>query len=149
LSQGGNWQKPVVPPLFLCYNTKRYGKTMTVKLVLLKSGEDLIADIQEMVKDDLVIGYFLTKPCIVKMRNPNVLTEEVDQNQKAAFQVSLYPWMPLSKDKTIPLTTEWVVTMVEPVEKLKEMYLEDVLNYGNENDKNFSSSEQGNSDNSD
>jgi hypothetical protein len=53
---------------------------MTVKLVLLKSGEDLIADIQEMVKDDLVIGYFLTKPCIVKMRNPNVLTEEVEQN---------------------------------------------------------------------
>ena len=52
---------------------------MTVKLVLLKSGEDLIADIQEMVKDDLVIGYFLTKPCIVKMRNPNVLTEEVEQ----------------------------------------------------------------------
>jgi len=122
---------------------------MTVKLLLLKSGEDVIADIQEMVSSEKkVIGYFLTKPCIVKMRHNNVVTEEVGIEHKAEFQVSLHPWMPLAKEKMIPLTTEWVVTMVTPIQKLYEMYIEDVLNYGKTN-QNPSTNEQSNSDQSD
>ena len=43
---------------------------MSIKILLLKSGEDLIADVQEMVsQDDNVIGYLLTKPCVVKLRS--------------------------------------------------------------------------------
>ena len=45
---------------------------MTVKLILLKSGEDIIADVTEMVvgeeEERRVVGYFLEKPCIVKLR---------------------------------------------------------------------------------
>jgi hypothetical protein len=126
---------------------------MTVKLLLLKSGEDLIADVQEMVvggeENPRVIGYFLTKPCIVKMRNPNVLTENTDGVQKSGFQVSLYPWMPLSKEEVIPLTTEWVVTIVTPTDKLADMYMEDVINYGKQNDQSNSTDEQPDSDQSD
>ena len=41
---------------------------MTVKILLLKSGEDVIADLKEMVSpDEKVIGYFLTNPCVVKL----------------------------------------------------------------------------------
>jgi hypothetical protein len=123
---------------------------MTVKLLLLKSGEDLIADVHEMVlgEDDerRVIGYYLDKPCLVKMRNPNNLTEETDKTQKAGFQVSLFPWMPLSKDERIPIPADWMVTMVEPVEKLKEMYTEDVINHGKSNDKGDGIGEQSDSD---
>ena len=47
---------------------------MTIKLMLFKSGEDIIADVSEMClgedDDRRVIGYRLEKPCIVKMRNP-------------------------------------------------------------------------------
>ena len=47
---------------------------MTVKLILLKSGEDIIADITEMAvgeeENRRVIGYFLEKPCVVKMIAP-------------------------------------------------------------------------------
>ena len=111
---------------------------MTVKLLLLKSGEDLIADVQEMVSgeedDKRVIGYLLNKPCTVKMRDPNLLQEETTEEQKkASFQVSLYPWMPLSADKVIPVPADWVVTIVEPIAKLTEMYIEDVINYGKDN----------------
>jgi molecular chaperone IbpA len=64
LPQGGNWQKPVDTSLFYWYNTNRYGVKMTVKLLLLKSGEDLIADVQEMVfgedEEKRVVGYYLT-----------------------------------------------------------------------------------------
>jgi hypothetical protein len=70
---------------------------------------------------------FLNKPCIVKMRDPNVLSEENDGPAKAGFAVSLFPWMPLSKEDTIPITADWLITMVEPTAKLKEMYIEDVL----------------------
>jgi hypothetical protein len=117
---------------------------MTVKLVLLKSGEDIIADVQEMVfgedENKRVVGYFLDNPCIVKMRD-KINPEDVQEKGKASFQVSLYPWMPLSKDKKIPLTADWVVTMTEPIDNLKEMYIEDIINYGKENSKTDSSNE--------
>jgi hypothetical protein len=121
---------------------------MTVKLLLLKSGEDLIADISEMVSGENenrhVIGYFLTKPCIVKMREPTLLTEEsTEEQKKSAFQVSLYPWMPLTVDKVIPVPSDWVVTIVEPIARLTQMYIEDVMNYGKD-DKDSVDGEQSN-----
>jgi hypothetical protein len=127
---------------------------MTIKLLLLKSGEDIISDIKEMVigedEDRRVVGYFLNKPCLVKMRDPSLLTEEsTEEQKKAAYQVSLYPWMPLSKDSVIPVAADWVVTIVEPIVKLSEMYVEDVLSRGTENDQNSSTTEQSDSNNSD
>ncbi len=122
---------------------------MTIKLLLLKSGEDVIADITEMgtgdEKDRRVVGYFLNKPCIIKMRDPNVLTEESDGPTKAGFAVSLYPWMPLSKEETIPIAADWLITMVEPIDKLKQMYVEDIVNHGSSN-KNSSTVKQSDSD---
>jgi len=111
---------------------------MTIKLVVLKSGEDIIADVSEMAvgeeENPRVVGYFLDKPCIIKMRNPSLLNEQ-NQNgtQKAGYEVSLFPWIPLSADKRIPVPADWLVTMVEPTAKLKEMYIEDVVNYGQNN----------------
>ena len=104
---------------------------MTIKLCLLKSGEDIITDITEMrtsdAPDSRVVGYFMDKPCVVKMRNPQA--QQSDGNtQKAGFEVSLFPWMPLSADTRIPVTADWLITMVEPTVKLKQMYIEDVVN---------------------
>jgi hypothetical protein len=128
---------------------------MTIKLMLLKSGEDMISDIQEMVSENPetgktnVYGYLLTKPCIVKMRSPELLNENTNDGiQKAGYQVSLYPWIPLSSDELIPVPADWVVTIVEPTAKLKEMYTEDVVNYGKSNQSN-GASEQSNTDQSD
>ncbi len=107
---------------------------MTIKYLLLKSGEDIISDISEMVvgekENRTVVGYYLDKPCVIKMRDPNVLGEEQKGNtQKAGFSVSLFPWMPLSKDTKIPIPADWMITMVEPVTKLKEMYIEDIVEH--------------------
>ena len=106
---------------------------MTVKLILLKSGEDLIADVTEMIVGEegsienpkKVIGYFFDKACVVKLKEGQEPTEK-----KSAFQGSMFPWMPLSADSHIPVPSDWVVTMVEPKEKLKQMYLEDVVGNG-------------------
>ena len=105
---------------------------MSIKLLVLKSGEDVVADVQEMMVEDKVVGYFLNKPCVVKMSNYTpIQDEETDENSKKnGFQVRFYPWVPLAKDPVIPLTLEWVVTMVEPMEKLTKLYAEQILNYG-------------------
>ena len=106
---------------------------MTIKLLILKSGEEIISDINEMAvgeeDDQKVIGYFLRRPCLVKMKNPGVIDQEKNKT-KAGFEVSLIPWIALSKEEVIPIPSDWLVTMVTPVEQLEKMYIEDVLSYG-------------------
>ena len=122
---------------------------MTIKLMLLKSGEDVIADIQEMCvgtdEDRQVIGYQLNKPCVVKMRDPNVIKEDGPQKQ-SGFAVSLFPWMPLTKQEDIPVPADWMITMVEPVTKLKEMYVEDIVEYGKDNQSDSTDDDSASSD---
>ena len=123
---------------------------MAIKLLLLKSGEDMIADISEMAygEDDSrrVVGYYLNRPCIIKMRNPNTLEDMSEgRSKKSGYEVSLFPWMPLSAEDNIPIPSDWVVTMVEPTIKLKEMYVEDIVNYGKDNQSD-STGEQSDSD---
>tara|TARA_B100000029_G_scaffold386240_1_gene382041 strand:- start:237 stop:605 length:369 start_codon:yes stop_codon:yes gene_type:complete len=122
---------------------------MAVKLVILKSGEDVIADITEMVlKDDTkenkrVVGYFLTRPCGVTLNNNNI---DINDDNKDSYQIKLFPWCPLTKDDRIPFPTDWVVTVVEPIDKLKEMYTTEVLGNGR---KSSSADEQTDTDKSD
>ena len=101
--------------------------------MLLKSGEDVISDVSEMCvgteEDRQVIGYNLNKPCVVRMRDPNVIKEDGPQKQ-SGFAVSLFPWMPLTKQVDIPVPADWMITMVDPIDKLKEMYIEDIVEYG-------------------
>lgn len=126
---------------------------MTVKLLLFKSGEDVISDIKEMVigdeNDPKVVGYFLNKPCVVKMTQPSNISDgnEDDSAQSAKFKVTLFPWMPLTKDEVIPISTDWVITIVNPTDKLKNMYIEEVINYGKENNQSFIVDKQSDSDN--
>ena len=121
---------------------------MTIKLMLLKSGEDVISDVTEMCvgteENRQVIGYNLNKPCVVKMRDPSLLSEEpeAEGQQKAGYSVSLFPWMPLTKDETVPIAADWVITMVEPIDRLKEMYIEDIVQYGRQGNQSSSPSKQ-------
>ena len=122
---------------------------MTIKLMLLKSGEDVISDVTEMRvgtdDESQVIGYQLNKPCVVKMRDPNLVKEEGPKKQ-SGFSVSLFPWMPLTKQESIPVPADWMITMVEPIDKLKEMYIEDIVEYGKENQSDSTDNDSADSD---
>ena len=106
---------------------------MSVKLATLKSGEDVVSDIKEMAvgegEDRKVIGYFFTKPCIARLINTMKVNEIDKENQ--SFEISLVTWAPLSKDETIAIPSDWVVTIVEPIDKVREMYENEVLKNGN------------------
>ena len=112
---------------------------MTVKVLLLKSGEDIIADVQEMVSsEDKVMGYFLTKPCTVKVKTTEPSPND-DSESKPGTTIAMFPWMPLAKEQVIPLALDWVVTMVTPQDKIHDMYIEDVLKNFKEDDQTDSS----------
>ena len=114
---------------------------MTIKVLVLKSGEDVIADVQEMMSsENQVMGYFLTKPCVVKLQAKETNTD---------VSVRMHPWMPIARETMIPVSADWVVTMVTPVEKIQEMYENQVLNDGKETDQTTSSDEQSEDSNTD
>ena len=119
---------------------------MTIKFIVLKSGEQLISDIKEMAvgeeDDQKVVGYFLHRPCIVKMKNPGVIDQEKSKT-KAGFEVTLIPWLSLTQDEVIPIPSDWLVTPVEPVPQLTQMYTEDVLNYGKDNQSDSTDKQSG------
>ena len=100
---------------------------MTVKLVLTRNGETLISDVQEMVigeeGDQKVIGYYLTKPCIMILNSSN--KRKNDSSSK--LDIKLYPWMPLSKQEKIPGVVDWVITLVDPIDSLAENYVTAIL----------------------
>ena len=105
---------------------------MTVKLAILKSGEDIVADIKEMIvgegDDARVVGYVLTKPCGVTLNSKALKIDD----EKDTYQLKLFPWCPLTKNEKIPITADWVVTIVDPIDKIKQMYTKEVLGDGSE-----------------
>ena len=114
---------------------------MTIKVLVLKSGEDVIADVQEMMSsENQVMGYFLNKPCVVKLQAKETSSD---------VSVRLHPWVPFAREKMIPLSTDWVVTMGTPVESIQEMYEKQVLEDGKETDQTTSSDEQSENSNTD
>lgn len=90
---------------------------MSVKLLILKSYEDVIADI---TAEDIDGKW-------VEISNAFVTRLEED-NTRVVF----YPYIPLSKEKTIRIPSDWVVTIVEPLDEVKNSYLEQ-LNGKSEN----------------
>lgn len=95
---------------------------MSIKLAILKSGEDVVADIKEYVDEEgNVVALIFENPVAVKLfSNKSV----VDADKSDEFSVSFTNWIPLSADTTIPVDKDWVVTIVEPVDAVKKSYEE-------------------------
>ena len=111
---------------------------MTVKLAMLKSGEDVIADIAEMVVDEKVVGYIFDQPGVVKLVGDPVKEGE----NRVPYKIQITPWMPLSRDQKIPVVAEWVITIVEPIDQLKEIYDKGTVKNGNQESQTTSVDEQ-------
>ena len=97
---------------------------MSVKLAVLKSGEQVIADAKELVSKDeeKVRGYLFTRPHKVLTAQPMLLTEEAKDDN--SLEVTLSPWIILSADTEVVVPTDWVVTIVEPLASVVKMYQE-------------------------
>ena len=99
---------------------------MATKLALLKSGEYVISDAKELVSEEKAFGYLFSNPHKVILNSPVLLTENVNDDSENMISVTLSPWIILSNDKDIIVSPDWVITVLEPIESLKEMYEEKV-----------------------
>ena len=115
---------------------------MTIKLALLKSGEEVISDMTEMTagpeENAQVVGYFFRFPCRAVLTQPPIKIDEEQEEGTGKQPVSLkiLPWMPLSKDDSIPVVADWVISIVEPQDKLLEMYKKALKTYEERKSKN-------------
>ena len=97
---------------------------MSIKLALLKSGEEVIADIAEFRNsEDELVSYLFKKPYCVKIKTSQVL---VEQETRPKHQLAYYKWMSLSKDDDIIVNRDWVVCISEPLDTVKKNYEEKV-----------------------
>ena len=120
---------------------------MTVKVVLLKSGEDIIADVEEMIVGEppRVVGYFFNYPCSVKLLG----NEPVKNRKDSPFKLRITSWAPLSKDQKIPVVSDWVVSIMEPIDDLLDMYTTSIKDYEQRQSKTTSSADESDSTDSD
>jgi len=122
---------------------------MTIKLALLKSGEEIISDMSEMMSgtdgEGQVVGYFLNHPCRAVLTSSDVQVSEGQESTRQPVSIKLIPWMPLSKDERIPVVADWVISIVEPQDKLLEMYTKAVKTYEERKSENSDTTEQSDS----
>ena len=93
---------------------------MTVKLAILQDNEQVISEIKELVDDGKPVGYLLKNPHKVVINQP-FLVEKVDDD--TSIQVTLTPWILLTSDTEIVIPGNQVLTIVEPITSVKQMYL--------------------------
>lgn len=101
---------------------------MSIKLALLQNGETVISDVKELVSSDKVCGYLFNKPHTISVVKEMVLVEKSGETNvnRGEVQVSLSPWILLTDETQIPVHLDYVVTLVEPVQTVKQMYEEKV-----------------------
>ena len=107
-------------------------ETKVIKVLLLTNQEIVVSEIDE------VVGYYFIDPQVVKVEEseaPTVLNEDGSFTKYSSkIGITFYPWVPLSAEKKIPCSADWVITMVEPMQNLKKLYQEkiDGRNKGNQ-----------------
>ena len=95
---------------------------MAIKLAVLQDQDQVIAEIKELVDDGKPVGYLFGNAHRI-ITEKEFLAESDDDRQ---IQITLSPWILLSADKDVLVPRHQVVTIVEPIDSLKEMYMEKI-----------------------
>ena len=101
---------------------------MSIKISVLKSGDHLISDMKELIAEDKdeIKAYLLENPHTYELKEQQFLTEEEKVIGDYGINVTLLPWIILSKDKKMMIPVDSVLTVVEPLESVTQLYLDKV-----------------------
>ena len=115
---------------------------MSIQLALLKSGEEVIADIKEIRQEetDVLVSYLFKDPYCIKIKTTQILVED---ESRPKHELAYYKWMSLSKDNDIIVNKDWVVCITDPLESVKNNY-EEKMNGRRFDDTDRSSNGSGN-----
>jgi hypothetical protein len=92
---------------------------MTVQLVLLKSGEELIADVREIVDKET------EKQVSLVFINPHRVSETFGDT------LTFDPWLPLSASREFFVPYDWIVTITNPQQNIVDEFNNE---FGEKND---------------
>ena len=106
-------------------------KKMSIKLTLLKTGEQLISEMKELVPEDQeqVHAYLLDNPHTVEINEKQFVTEEEKKSGDFGIDVTLLPWIILSQDTQMIIPVDSVLTVVEPLESVTQLYLDKLKSF--------------------
>ncbi len=99
---------------------------MSIKIALLKSGETIISDAKELISEEKLCGYLFEKPHKININKTIFLAENQSADVENSIDVALSPWILLTLEDKIAVPHDWVVTIVEPIESLIQLYEEKV-----------------------
>jgi len=94
---------------------------MTIKVALLNTGDQVISDVKEIVSEERPVGYLFNKPQKVTINKPFLVSEEDDDR---SYEVTFTKWILLTSDDDIAVPMHNVISLVEPLDSIRQMYLE-------------------------
>ena len=106
---------------------------MSIKITVLKTGEHIISDMKELMTEgeENPQPYMLVNPQTYEINEKQFITEEEKDLEDGDYgiNVSLLPWLILSKDKKMIIPTDSVLTVVEPLDSVTQLYLDKVNSF--------------------
>ena len=106
---------------------------MSIKITVLKTGEHIISDMKELMAEgeENPHAYMLVNPHTYEINEKQFITEEEKELDEGDYgiNVSLLPWIILSKDKKMIIPTDSVLTVVEPLDSVTQLYLDKVNSF--------------------
>ena len=98
---------------------------MAIKLALLQSGDQIIADVTEVLSGDKAVAYLFKKPQKLSYNAPVTFLEQ-DTGGEASVEITLSKWILVSEEDDVPVSVNQVVALVEPIDSVKKLYEEKV-----------------------
>lgn len=102
---------------------------MSIKLALLKSGEQVLTDVKELTseKNGKVFAYLFNDPVVVienyVSQEPKILMEETEIGENGEkVEITMTSWIRLTKEKEMVVPLDWVITIVDPIDDIIKMY---------------------------
>ena len=106
---------------------------MSIKITVLKTGEHIISDMKELMTEgeENAQAYMLVNPHTYEINEKQFITEEEKELEDGDYgiNVSLLPWIILSKDKKMIIPTDSVLTVVEPIDAVTQLYLDKINSF--------------------
>ena len=98
---------------------------MSIKLIVLNTGERVVANIHEMRnKDRVTIGYVMVHPQILSMTKA-VASAQKFQTNEPEFKVTFTPWNPFSKHQQFRLNIFSIVSLNDVREDVEKIYIDE------------------------
>ena len=96
---------------------------MSIKILLLRSNEEIITEAQEIDDPETKepVGFHLHKPFRLEIVSDE---GELIFNREKGYSLSWFPWAPLSKDKDFYLPAGHVLTAYDPLDSISEQYIQ-------------------------